>query len=156
LPARPRDGHKGTFGTVAVVGGCARGGVVMMGAPALAGRGALRSGCGLCKLAMPASMLPGALTVLPSATGVVLPTDDAGEIVPHLAAEVIDGLLAGSQAVVIGPGMGAGPGAEAVVLRVIQQRERPVVVDADGLTAMARIPEVWRDFHAPAVLTPHP
>ena len=48
LPVRATDGHKGTFGRVAVVGGCAPGDggfrPLMIGAPALAGLGALRVG----------------------------------------------------------------------------------------------------------------
>lgn len=156
LPERRQDGHKGTFGTVSVIGGSCAGGMVMLGAPVLAGRAALRAGCGLCRLVMPEPLLAAALSALPSATGVVLPVDETGAIVGHEAAAVVDGVLATSSAVVLGPGLGRGPGVEALVLRVIQQKTTPVVVDADALNAMAGIPEVWRDFHAPAVLTPHP
>lgn len=156
LPPRPLDGHKGTFGTVSIVGGSTSDGRMMIGAPALAGRGALRAGCGLCRLVMPQEILSAGLSLLPSATGFVLPTDDAGRIVPHEAAAVLDTVFAESKAVVVGPGMGLSPGAEAVVLRAVQQRTVPVVVDADGLTVMARIPDLWRDLHAPLVLTPHP
>lgn len=158
LPARPRDGHKGTFGTVAVVGGSAGSGM-MLGAPTLAGRGALRSGCGLCKLVVPDPILGHVLAMLPSATGIGLAVDEAGDLVPHEAAATLDrvlGDLAKGGSVVMGPGLGKGAGVDAAVLRMIQQRIVPVVVDADALNAMAGIPEVWRDFHAPAVLTPHP
>src|SRR5262249_28502981 len=41
-------------------------------------------------------------------------------------------------------------------LRAVQQQECPVVVDADALNALAEIPELFRDFHARAILTPHP
>ncbi len=155
LPARPIDGHKGTFGTVSIVGGSV-GGRMMLGAPALAGRGALRAGCGLCRLVMPGSILAAGLSMMPSATGVVLPTHESGEIVAHAAAEVLDQVFAESKAVVVGPGLGLGEGVEAVVLRAVQQRAVPVVVDADGLTTLSRIKEMWRDLHAPLVLTPHP
>ncbi|MFG0258899.1 MAG: NAD(P)H-hydrate dehydratase [Phycisphaerales bacterium JB041] len=166
LPRRASGGHKGTFGTVAVVGGCAApaesaGGPHMAGAPALAALGALRSGAGLARLVCPASVLPTAIGLAPSATGIVLPTDSRGVIVAHEAAAVLDGLFADSDAVVIGPGLGGvgGPAAtavEAVSLRAVQQEEVPVVVDADSLNALARIPELSREFRAAAVLTPHP
>ncbi|MDE2292109.1 MAG: bifunctional ADP-dependent NAD(P)H-hydrate dehydratase/NAD(P)H-hydrate epimerase, partial [Elusimicrobia bacterium] len=54
LPARPRDGHKGTFGHVLVVAG-SRG---MTGAAVLAARGALRAGAGLVTVATPESQQP--------------------------------------------------------------------------------------------------
>jgi NAD(P)H-hydrate repair Nnr-like enzyme with NAD(P)H-hydrate dehydratase domain len=72
LPPRPAHGHKGTFGTVLVVGGSC-GERTMLGGPAFAALAALRSGCGIVELAMPASLLPMALSIVPSATGVALP-----------------------------------------------------------------------------------
>jgi NAD(P)H-hydrate epimerase len=105
---------------------------------------------------MPGPVLAAGLTLLPSATGIALAVDERGEIVGHEAAAVADRALAESSAVVVGPGLGKGVGVEALVLRVIQQKAVGVVVDADAIHAMAAIPEVWRDFHAPAVLTPHP
>jgi len=57
-PSRPDDGHKGTFGTVIVVGGSP----AMIGAPALCARAALRSGSGLVKIATTSDVLAFALT----------------------------------------------------------------------------------------------
>ena len=54
LPARPRDGHKGTFGKVLFVAG-SRG---MSGAAVLCGRAALRGGAGLVQVACPAEVQP--------------------------------------------------------------------------------------------------
>ena len=83
LPPRPADGHKGTFGTVLVVGGCDDEVGVMLGGPAFAALGALRSGAGRCVLAMPRSILAEALSVSPSATGLPLAAD-AGEATVQL------------------------------------------------------------------------
>lgn len=160
LPARDPRGHKGSFGTVAVVGGCVSGGAMMVGAPALAALGALRAGAGLAKLVCPGPVLATALAVAPSATGLVLPTDASGAIVGHEAAAMLDSVLGGCDALVVGPGLGTDAegrqGVQAVALRALQQDEVPVVVDADAINAMARVPELTRDLHAPAVLTPHP
>ena len=41
-------------------------------------------------------------------------------------------------------------------MRAIQHDDRPVVLDADALNCMAHMPDLFRDFHAAAVLTPHP
>ncbi|QOJ00833.1 MAG: NAD(P)H-hydrate dehydratase [Phycisphaeraceae bacterium] len=159
LPPRDRRGHKGTFGTVCVVGGSVWGGSVMAGAPALAALGALRAGAGRCVVVAPGAVLGVVLGIVPSATGRVLPCEASGAVVGHEAASVLDGVLGmvgSAGAVVVGPGLGVGPGVEGVVLRALQQEGVGVVVDADGLNAMARVPELFRDFRASAVLTPHP
>lgn len=156
LPARDPAGHKGTFGTVAVVGGCAGPDRRMIGAPALAALGALRAGAGLVRLVTPEPILDAAIGIAPSATGVPLPTDQTGAIVPHDAAAVLDRQLAASDCLVIGPGLGAGVGAQAVSLRAVRQEETPVVADADAINALAEVPELHRDFRGAVVLTPHP
>ncbi len=159
LPARPHDGHKGTFGTVAVIGGCCAGEARMVGAPALAATAALRAGAGLVKLLMPEPILTAGLTICPSATGVALAVEaQSGEIVGHLAAQTIDHVLAhgGASVLAIGPGMGVSDGSKAATLRVIQQEEVSLVIDADALNCIAAMPELFRDLHAAAVLTPHP
>ena len=160
LPPRPADGHKGTFGTVVVIGGSRHEGRVMLGAPVLTARAALRAGCGLVKLVMPGPLLVPALSMLPSATGFELPTDPSGEYLPHIAAQVID-RAAGTESspptvLAIGPGLGAGEGPAAAVLRVITHRDHYAVLDTDAINILATLPDLLRDFHAPSVLTPHP
>ncbi len=157
LPVRPREGHKGTFGTVAIVGGSCAGASRMIGAPALAATSALRAGAGLAKLVMPAPILSAGLTICPSATGIPLAADEtSGEIISHEAACTLDAVFAAATVLAIGPGMGTSDGAQAATLRVIQQEELPVVVDADALNCMSMTKGLLHDLHAAAVLTPHP
>ncbi|MBX3375384.1 MAG: NAD(P)H-hydrate dehydratase [Phycisphaeraceae bacterium] len=162
LPPRDPRGHKGTFGTVVIVGGCAgssadgASGRLMIGAPALAATAALRCGCGLAKMVVPAPIAAAAITLCPSATGVPVAVDPTGEMIASEAAAVMDEQFAAAQAIVVGPGMGGGQSVRAVALRCVQQEECPVVVDADAINALAEVPELWRDFKAAAVLTPHP
>lgn len=168
LPRRGRDSHKGSFGTVAIVGGSAHvpsiggggeggtGGEVMIGAPALAALAALRAGCGLCRLAMPASILPHAMTVCPSATGLAIAADRNGCIEPHAASSAVSRLAADAACLAVGPGMGTSPGAQATVLRAVHQTDTPIVLDADGLNCLGLIPPSEREIAAAAVLTPHP
>ena len=149
-PARPDDAHKGTFGTVIVVGGS----VTMIGAPALCARAALRSGSGLVKIATTADVLPYALTVEPCATGVLLDGDEAGW------RSAIDAADPGGKAVLaVGPGMGLAEGGGRKVLALLRG-ERPIVLDADGLTLFARTgrprPRPRGDSIAELVMTPHP
>ena len=156
LPRRDPAGHKGTFGTVAVIGGCSAGDTRMVGAPALSALGALRAGAGLVKIVAPEPVLAAALSISPSATGVALPVDTCGRVILSDAAAVIDRMTQTCRALVIGPGMGPGPEVGAAALRAVQQEDVPVIVDADALNALAGVTDLYRDFKAAAVLTPHP
>lgn len=156
LPLRPANLHKGTAGSVMVVGGSCVGDSRMIGAPALAAAGALRAGCGLARVLVPAPMVNEVLSITPSATGIALEVDSHGGVLASKGAEVFDAALMAADAVVIGPGLGNGPGSEALSLRAVQQEDVPVVVDADALNVLAEVPELWRDWRALAVITPHP
>lgn len=155
LPARALDAHKGTMGTVAVVGGNVSASAVMLGAPVLAAWSAVRSGAGLVRLVVPEPLLLTALSMCPAATGVPLRVDAEGPLA-HTAAETIDALVERCDVLAVGPGLGTERGSQAAVLRCVQQERASVVLDADALTCLAQTPELFRDFHAPAVLTPHP
>lgn len=155
LPPRPRDGHKGTFGRVGVVGGCASDDPRMVGAPALAALGAARAGCGLVKVAAPEPILDAVLTLAPFATGLALPSGPGGPD-PAGSAQKFDELASGADALCVGVGFGRSDGARAVVLRAVLQEDAPAVIDADGLNILASEPEFWRELRADLVLTPHP
>lgn len=156
FPPRDPQGHKGTFGTVAVVGGCALSETRMIGAPTLSATASLRVGAGLAKLIMPEPILNAGLTLAPWTTGRALPTDSRGEIIAHESARVIDEVVKTCNCLAIGPGLGRGEGSRAASLRAVQQEIVPVVVDADALNSLSEIPELTLDLHASAVLTPHP
>lgn len=150
LPRREPRGHKGTFGTVAVVGGQRTDDATMLGAPALGALGALRAGCGMCRVCAPQGVLEPALTIASGATGVVLP-DDLRDVAP-----VIDRLATGSDCLVVGPGLGVSERTCAIVVRAMGQEDSVLVLDADGLNALASLREAHRDVRAPTVITPHP
>jgi NAD(P)H-hydrate epimerase len=156
LPPRPPDGHKGTFGTVCVLGGRADEQRVMVGGPALAALGALRSGCGLVVLAVPTPIMAAALVIAPSATGLALPVDDAGALKPSDTAQLIDRHINSFRCLAMGPGLGASVPQQQIVVRLIAQDQTPLVIDADAINALASLREFHRDFRAQAVLTPHP
>ncbi|MEN0020703.1 MAG: NAD(P)H-hydrate dehydratase [Planctomycetota bacterium] len=157
MPARPSDGHKGTFGTVVVIGGCAASRSTMLGAPVLAARAALRSGAGLAKLVLPEPLIESALLSLPSATARGLPVEaETGAHNAAAAAPIIDEVVGDADAVTVGPGLGAVADADRVVMRTLMQDDVPIVLDADGLNAMASLPDFASDVRAPLVITPHP
>ncbi|MEQ8850796.1 MAG: NAD(P)H-hydrate dehydratase [Phycisphaerales bacterium] len=161
LPPRPDGGHKGVFGTVAVIGGAAThttedaAGVRMPGAPALTALAALRAGAGLARIVAPEPILNACLLIAPGATGVPLAVDDVGAPIPHLAAAAFDEVCDAADCLAVGPGLGRSAGAQTLVLRALAS-ETPVILDADGLNNLAAIPDAARDIHAPAILTPHP
>ncbi len=156
LPPRPADGHKGTFGTVCILGGLAGAPRVMIGGPALSATASLRAGAGLAVLAVPAPLLPAALTIAPSATGLALPVDAAGNLLPSDVAELLDEHLPRYDCLAVGPGLGEGAAQRQIATRLVGLDGPPMVVDADALNALAGVPEFQRDFRVPAVLTPHP
>ena len=150
MPPRPSDGHKGTFGTTLVVGG-ATGPRRMLGGPCIAARAALRSGCGLAVLGVPESLATAALSMVPEATAVPLSITDTCDAP---AIQAVREAASTAHAVVCGPGLGAPPGVRALVDAVADLEDRPRVLDADALNALAGSPRTT--LHGPIVLTPHP
>lgn len=144
LPERTTTGHKGLFGRVLVVGGNEE----MIGAPVLAGTAALRMGAGLVQIAMPKSVLAAALSVTPELIGLAL-TNSPGIKALADAADHAD-------AVVVGPGLGQQPAAKQRLMALIKEKDKPMVVDADGLNLLASMKRWPAAFKARAVLTPHP
>jgi ADP-dependent NAD(P)H-hydrate dehydratase len=156
LPYRPDDGHKGSFGTVCVLGGQAASPQVMVGGPAFSANAALRCGAGLAVLAVPEPMMQSALLLSPSATGLALPVDRHGMLRPSDVANLLDDYLHGFHCLAVGPGLGADVPQQQVLMRLVAQDSVPMVIDADALNALAEVAEVQSDFRAPSVLTPHP
>ena len=150
LPPRPRDAHKGDFGHVLVIAG-SRG---KTGAALLAAQAAARSGAGLTTLAVPATLqavleaqVREAMTAALADTG-----DGAAALADGTAASA---LIAERGAVVCGPGLGQASGTRELIRHVVRQCTAPLVLDADGLNAVAGT-RVLRDRPGPTVITPHP
>ncbi|MCH8823061.1 MAG: NAD(P)H-hydrate dehydratase [Planctomycetes bacterium] len=156
LPKRPAAGHKGTFGTVCVVGGQAAEPKVMLGGPAFSAIAALRSGAGLAVLAVPSPILAEALTVAPSATGLALPVDENAILNPSEVAALLDEHRSGYGCIAVGPGLGEGVAQQQIVMRLIGRDEVPLVIDADAINALAAVPNFFEELAAPAIFTPHP
>jgi len=156
LPPRPTDGHKGTFGTVCVLGGQGADPRVMLGGPAFAAVAALRSGAGLAVLAVPAPLMAAGLTVAPSATGLALPVDNAGRLDPSGVAALLDRYLPQFDCLAVGPGLGDDEPQRRIMARLISREDVPLVIDADALNALAGLADFGGDLKARAVLTPHP
>jgi NAD(P)H-hydrate epimerase len=140
---RAPGAHKNVAGHVVVFGGSAG----RVGAPQLAARGAMRGGAGLVTI----GTWPEAAGAIDGHTLEVMTARIAGTP----AAPSLDAILAGKQAAVVGPGLGLGEDARAVVEHVIQSFKGPIVVDADALTLLAGRTNVLAPAKG-AILTPHP
>jgi NAD(P)H-hydrate epimerase len=151
LPLRPVDAHKGSYGHLLVVAGS----VGRTGAAALACLGALRAGTGLVTCATPASQQPVVAALLSEAMTEPLP-ETAARTLSMKAVERIGELASRMDAVALGPGIGLDAETQAAVQTLVRDVERPMVVDADALTALAGRSGVCRDARASRFLTPHP
>lgn len=153
LPARPVDGHKGTFGKLLVIAGSAR----YLGAPLLTVSAALRAGAGLVTLATGRSTyerVGGRIL-----EGVYLPLADDGDgaLGERAADEVLTAIERdGYDALAIGPGLGRAPVTDRFVLRVLAAARLPAVVDADALNALADRDDWQALLGSGRVMTPHP
>ena len=156
-PRKP-DAHKGTFGHVLVVAGS----VGKTGAAILSAGGSLRAGAGLVTVATPAPALPMVAAGRPELMTEPLPVGGHG----GLDGEALGRALAvakGKDAVVLGPGLGQDPATRDFIRGFIAECAAPLVIDADGLNALAA-PPGSRSPGAPAletrsaatVVTPHP
>jgi hydroxyethylthiazole kinase-like uncharacterized protein yjeF len=151
LADRPEEAHKGTFGTVVVVGGA----VGFSGAPLMSALAAARGGAGRVRLCVPQAIYTAVAAQTLEVMAHPLPDADGGLAAAALA-PLQEDHLAGASAVVIGPGLGRAAGTERLVLDLLPQLTAPTVVDADALNIAAAHRLDWRSCEQPVVLTPHP
>ncbi|MCC7103820.1 MAG: NAD(P)H-hydrate dehydratase [Chloroflexi bacterium] len=152
LPPRPLNSHKGSLGWALVVGGSS----AYVGAPLLSATAAARAGCGLVALSTVAAVTAAAAVSLPEATYLPRADDEP----PSQTIQSLLERLGSFRALLVGPGLGRGAQASALVtglLASVRQAVRGpgVVVDADGLNALAERQEWWRAVPERCVLTPH-
>lgn len=151
FPARPRTAHKGSFGHLLIVAGS----LGKTGAAALAARAAMRSGAGLVTVATAASQQPVVAGLVLEAMTEALPETEA-RTVALKAREAIRELAAARDAVALGPGLGRDPETQVLARELVRDLPRPMVVDADALTALAGHLDLLPRAAAPRCLTPHP
>lgn len=151
LPERPADGHKGTFGKCYLLSGSTG----YTGAPVLASRAAVRSGTGLVFLGVPREVYPIVAVKSDEAMPAPLPCDDQGILTQEALVPVLE-KMAGCDAALIGPGLGRSEDVERLVAAIMDTVQYPLVLDADGINAIAGHMDVlYRRRGCPTVLTPH-
>jgi len=151
LPARATYGHKGSFGEALFVAGAAS----YYGAPSFAALSHLKAGGGYARLAAPRSLIP---NLAPLASEVVyMPQDetDAGSLALSALESIVE-VAVDVDFVVLGPGVSLVDETQKLVRQLAAAIEIPLLIDGDGLTAIAADLDVIRQRDAPTVLTPHP
>ncbi len=146
---RTRDSNKGSYGHALVVAG-SRG---KAGAAAMAGIAALRAGAGLVTVASAESAISQIASYAPELMTVPLDETEDGDITAG-GFNPLRKLSAKKTVMVVGPGIGTYRLTTALVRRLFREIDVPMVVDADGLNALAGSP--FRAESVPRVLTPHP
>jgi len=152
LHRRDRQAHKGHFGHCLIVAGSTG----KTGAAALATNSAIRTGSGLVTLAVAESLHHILEIKTTEAMTVPLPDSNSGYLASS-AYQAIERQVAGKDAMAIGPGLDRRPGTTALIHTIIETVNLPLVIDADGLNALAEdITVLRRKKSDTVVLTPHP
>jgi len=151
FPKRMPDAHKGDFGHVLIIAGSAG----YTGAAYMTSQAAILTGSGLVTLAVARSLYEVMASKLVEV--MVKPFFETKDFSLSLLAE--KDVLAFSEkcsAVAIGPGISQNKETQKLVLNLVSKLAKPMVIDADGLNALAGHAEILKAAKAPVVLTPHP
>lgn len=143
LPERPADSHKGTYGKLLLIAG-SKG---MAGAAYLSAYAAYRSGAGLVRIYTAEENRCVLQQLIPEAIITAYASYNETEL---------KSMLSWADVICVGPGIGISDTSESILNTVLNQRENPCIIDADGLNILARHPE-WMKLlrEGDYVLTPH-
>jgi len=152
LKPRSRTAHKGSNGHALIVAGSTG----KSGAAAMAANSAMRSGAGLVTLAAPDAVH--AILELKTTEAMTVPLSACAEgSLGYDAIEELLSLAVGKNVMAVGPGIGTAAETASVVRSVIASAALPLVIDADGLNAVAADLAVIDESEAPfIIMTPHP
>jgi hydroxyethylthiazole kinase-like uncharacterized protein yjeF len=150
VPRRGPSSTKFTSGNVFVIGGSSG----LTGAPTMAALAAMRAGAGYVTVGAPAHLESAFAARLLEAMLLGLPSQ-GGSLTPDAVAPALQAIKR-ADAVVLGPGLGRTDGARAFARAMFERIDVPLVIDADGLNALAGVfPEDLPQRRWPTVLTPH-
>ena len=157
VPPRPPASHKGSYGRVLVVAGSTG----MTGAAALASEAALRAGAGLVTLATPKHLNPILEGLLPEVMTLPLPETEAGSLTVSATSAILEFAEKTKSVLAIGPGLSQHPETVSLVHQLIRENQEQglglrMVIDADGLNALAQDRNILSLLDRETVLTPHP
>ena len=142
--------HKGSNGKLLNVSGCLR----YCGAAILSTTAALRSGVGYITLATPRSICAQLACTIVEATLLPVEENSAGQMA-FSSKDTIYSALRWVDAMSIGSGLGRGSDTFQLVQDLVRRSTKPMVIDADGINAIAQDINILKEAKAPIILTPH-
>ena len=149
FPKRENNSQKGDYGKVLVIAGSAG----MTGAAYLSSQTAFTTGSGLVTLAVPSS-LNGAMEAKTTEVMTVPLSDRNGRISANAIDEILK-CVDKADTVLIGPGLGRCDDVSEVVESVLEYSKVPVIIDADGINAVAENMKALSSCTCPVIFTPH-
>lgn len=148
---REKDSNKGTFGSLLSICGS----YSMTGAAVMAGKGALRSGIGLLKMAVPESIYPIMASAIFESVYFPLRENESGTLnkkeTPFLLKKADE-----CSAVLIGCGMQNNSDTKFITRSFIERCSKPLILDADALNSIADDVSILKSAKADVIITPHP
>ncbi|MCC7211212.1 MAG: NAD(P)H-hydrate dehydratase [Candidatus Brocadia sp.] len=150
FPRKP-DTHKGDYGRILVLAGSCG----MTGAACLCSSAALRAGAGLVTLAIPESLQGIVASKLTCVMTHPLPETHLKTLSDLGRQDILD-LSQRFDVVAVGPGLSQCLETKRLILWLLQSLDCPIVLDADGINALADNPDVLRQIKKQIILTPHP
>lgn len=148
---REKDVHKGDCGHVFVIAG-SRG---LTGAACLTAQAALLSGSGLVTVGIASSLNFIIECKLTEVMSLSLPETDQ-ETLSLKAFEKIKEFSHNVDVIAIGPGLSQNSQTQCLIKKIIAQIDKPMVIDADAINALAGEPDILLKRNSVTVITPHP
>ncbi len=150
FPRRPDNAHKGSMGTLCSITGS----YGFSGAAVLSAKAALRTGVGLLYQIIPEKVYPVFASSVYESVCVPVRGNTLGTVAPNDTDAILN-TVGRASAVLIGCGTGNTPATAEVLRSVVRSSKVPVVIDADGINALALHKDILNERRSPLILTPH-
>jgi len=153
LKKRPRRVHKKQLGSIMIIAGSR----TMPGAGILTASAALRCGAGLVIAAYPSNLSKVYQSVLPEVLHLALPQTKSGTLATEAYREIMRSQTT-IDVGVIGPGLSRNAATQKACVHIIKKFQKPLIIDADGLNALAdrgSVTTMLRQRRNITIVTPH-
>lgn len=156
FPRRLHNSHKGTWGTAAIIGGSIKySGAAKLANLAASSLASLKSGCGIARLVVPASISHAVMPYLLESTLCPVPDKDGRMIFDEGA---ISEAISGTKSVAIGMGLGDNYEDNYKILEyILTHHSGFIIIDADAINTLAKYGAgILEKGRGRVILTPHP